>query len=186
MSNLRETSRVVSVVVTLAAVLALGGCAGLQPGGASKASTKPAQKTATRPKAPSAPAAAPASTPVSSASGGYAVTFGISARTSRLGAVQFDARARGAGSWQGAGAKVACRNVSGAAMMACNNKGLGLLSCALIDPKGIGTPKDLVSCSFHSSKAISAGDFTVKVTDASSPDMKPVGVSVAVTRVTGN
>jgi hypothetical protein len=70
-------------------------------------------------------------------------------------------------------------------MMACNNKGGGLLSCALIDPKGIATPKELVTCRFGASKPVGVGDFSVKVTDASGPDMKPVGVSVVVTRVTG-
>lgn len=168
----------VTFVVVVAALVA-SGCAGLQTGSPST----PAQKTATRPKAPTtAPAPAPTA---ASASGAYSVTFGISARTSRLGAVQFDARAK-SGNWQGAGASVSCRNVSGAAMMACNNKGGGLLSCALIDPNGIATPKDLVTCRIAASKAVGAGDFSVKVTDASSPAMKPVGVSVVVTRVSGN
>jgi hypothetical protein len=173
--------------VVVVAVLIVGGCAGLQTGGSSKPASTPAQKTATRPKAPAtAPAPAPSVAPAAaSASGTYSVTFGINARTSRLGAVQFDARAK-SGNWQGAGASVSCRNVSGAAMMACNNKGGGLLSCALIDPNGIVTPKDLVTCRISASKAVSAGDFSVKVTDASSPAMKPVGVSVVVTRVAGN
>jgi hypothetical protein len=68
-------------------------------------------------------------------------------------------------------------------MMACNNKGGGMVSCALIDPKGIATPKDLVACRFISSKAVDAAEFTVKVTDASSPELNPVGVNVVVTRV---
>ena len=172
--------------LALVAALVVSGCAGSQSGGSSTAASAPAQKTATRAKTPSAaPAKAPAAAPAAaSASGAYSVTFGISARTSRLGAVQFDARTK-SGSWQGAGASVACRNVSGAAMMACNNKGGGLLSCALIDQKGIATPKDLVTCRVTASKAVGAADFSVKVTDASNPDMKPVGVSVVVTRVTG-
>ena len=178
-----------SPILVLMASLLLSGCAGMQSGGASKSTAGTAQKTATRPKTPgaqpAAPTAAPAAAPSASASGAYAVTFGINARTSRLGAVQFDARAKGAGGWQGAGGAVACRNVSGAAMMACNNKGGGLLSCALIDPNGIGTPKELVTCRFGASKPVGAGDFSVKVTDSSSPDMKPVPVSVVVTRVTG-
>lgn len=141
--------------------------------------------TSTRANAPSTATAAPApsATLASSASGTYAVTFGIRARTGVLGAVQFDARSKAGGSWQGAGGAVACRNISGAAMMACNNKGGGLLSCALIDPKGIATPKDLVTCRLVSGKAVSAGDVAVKVTDASKPDMKAVDVSVVVTQV---
>jgi hypothetical protein len=171
-----------SCSVAVAALIA-SGCAGLQTGG----SSAPAQKTATRPKAPpAAPARAPSAAPAApSASGTYAVTFSITARTSRLGAVQFDARAKN-GNWQGAGASVACSNVSGAAMMACNNKGGGLLSCALIDPNRIATPKDLVTCRLATSKAVGAADFAVKVTDASSPAMKPVGVSVVVSRVAAN
>ena len=170
----------------VAATVALTGCAALQTGGSSQPPATAAKNTAAKAATASAPQKAPAAAPASSASGVYSVTFGISARTSRLGAVQFDAKAKGASGWQGAGAAVACRNVSGAAMMACNNKGGGLLSCALIDPSGIGTPKDLVTCRFSSSKAVGAGDFTIKVTDASSPDMKPVAVSVVVTRVAGH
>jgi hypothetical protein len=164
------------------AVLGVTGCGSLQFDGSST------QTTSTHAQAPSRPAAAaaPSAAAASSASGVYSVTFGIRARTSRLGAVQFDAKAKGPGSWQGSGGAVACRNVSGAAMMACNNKGGGLLSCALIDPKGIATPKDLVTCRFASGQSIGAGDFSVKVTDASNPDMKPVSVSVAVTHVAAN
>lgn len=178
--------RGVSFVVVVAALIA-SGCAGFQTGGSSTTASTPAQKTGTRSKpTATAPASAPSAPPAAaSASGAYSVTFGISARTSRLGAVQFDARAK-SGNWQGAGASVSCRNVSGAAMMACNNKGGGLLSCALIDPNGIAPPKDLVTCRISASKAVGAGDFSVKVTDASSPAMKPVGVSVVVTRVAGN
>lgn len=172
-----------SVAALLAAVL-VAGCAGLQSSGAGKTTSASAQSSGTRAKPPgtTSAAATPKAAPAASASGAYAVTFGIPSRTSRLGAVQFDARAK-SGGWQGAGASVACRNVSGAAMMACNNKGGGLLSCALIDPKGISTPKDLVICRVRASKAVGAGDFSVKVTDASGPDMRPVGVSVVVTRV---
>lgn len=169
--------------VTLLASISLTGCGVLQHE-ASTPAPKAATVAKTQPAARAAPTTAPASAAVQKkGSGAYSVTFGIRARTSHLGAVQFDARAKGAGNWQGSGGAVACRNISGAAMMACNNKGGGMVSCALIDPKGIATPKDLVACRFISSKAVDAAEFTVKVTDASSPELNPVGVNVVVTRV---
>jgi len=173
MTNPCTASRVVSFVLPLAAALCVTACGAMQSSGSGKTAGVTPPKTTPKP-------------PPTSASGVYSVTFGVSARTSRLGAVQFDAKAKSSGGWQGAGASVACQNISGAAMMACNNKGGGLLSCALIDQNGIATPRDLVTCRFTAAKPVGAGDFSVKVTDASSPDMKPVNVNIAVTKVTGH
>jgi hypothetical protein len=133
------------------------------------------------------PAARPApSAPTPSASGGYTVTFGVGNRVGRLGAVQFEASAKGGADWQGSAASVSCRNASGAAMMACNDKGGGKLSCAFVDAKGIGTPIALVSCRLSSSKPVAPSDFAIKVVDASSPDMKPAKASVVVSSVSAN
>ena len=142
--------------------------------------------TASRAPAPTNAPATPSAPAAASASGGYTVTFGVSNRVGRLGAVQFEATAKGSADWQGAAASVACRNVSGAAMMACNDRGSGRLSCAIIDQKGIATPMSLVSCRISAAKSLAAGDFAVKVVDASSPDMKPAKPSVVVTAVTAN
>jgi len=71
-------------------------------------------------------------------------------------------------------------------MMACNDKGGGRLSCAFVDPKGVGTPIDLVACRLTSSKPVAAADFAIKVVDASSPDMKPAKASVVVRGVATN
>jgi hypothetical protein len=143
------------------------------------------KQTASRPPAESAPAM-PKAPATAGTSGAYTVTFGVGNRVGRLGAVQFEATTKGSADWQGAAASVACRNVSGAAMMACNDKGGGRLSCAFVDQKGIGTPVSLVSCRIASAKPIAASDFAIKVVDASSPDMKPARASVVVTAVTAN
>ena len=100
-----------------------------------------------------------------------------------MGAVQFDVKSKVPGNWKGDAAKVACTDLASAAMHTCNNKGKGSLSCALIDPNGIGTPTALARCAFQSGKPVSAADFTVKVVDASNTAMKRVNVSVVVTDV---
>jgi hypothetical protein len=121
-------------------------------------------------------------TPASSRSGVYAVTFGVRGG-GRLGAIQFEARPRKAGRWQGRGADVACANVAGAGMHACNQKSNGVLSCGLIDTNGIPASSDLVRCVFESDTPVSAGDFSIRVVDASNTATKPVRAEVLVTRV---
>jgi len=112
------------------------------------------------------------------------ITFGVTSRSGRLGAVQFDARAAGI-SWAGAGKSVACRNISGAAMHACNDKGGGLLTCAVIDPKGFGSPTNLVSCDLESAGGVDASAFSIKVIDASDAKANAASVTVGVTNLTG-
>ena len=160
------------VSVALALVSASCGALTTSP---SAPPAKAGASAASKPAPPTAP-------PAASKSGTYTVTFGVANRVGRLGAVQFEATVKG--DWQGAAASVQCRNVSGAAMMACNDKGGGHLSCAFVDPKGLATPLSLVTCRLASSKPVAASDFSVKVVDASSPDMKPARASVAVTSVT--
>jgi hypothetical protein len=132
------------------------------------------------------PETRPAAAPAASGSGVYTVTFGVDNRAGRLGAVQFEARVGAGADWQGAGASVSCRNSSGASMMACNDKGGGVLSCAFVDTAGVSTPCSLVTCRIVSPKPIAASDFKIKVVDASSPDMKPAKASVVVTSVAGS
>jgi hypothetical protein len=118
-----------------------------------------------------------------SALGVYAVTFGVRSGGGRLGAIQFEARPRHSGRWQGRGAKVACANITGAAMHACNEKSNGVLTCGLIDTNGIPASSDLVRCVFESDTPVSASDFSVRVVDASNTATKPVHAEVLVTRV---
>lgn len=174
-----RTLEALSVVV----VLLLSGCSPTSPLGGGASHSAPQRATSRDPaKASGGPEAAGA--PAASASGRYSVTFAVTSRSGRLGAVQFDARA--SGDWQGTGGSVACRNVAGAAMMACNDKGGGLLTCALIDQGGIPTPKRLVVCSLSSSKPVSAGAISVRVVDASTPGMKPASPTVSVAEVRAN
>jgi hypothetical protein len=120
-----------------------------------------------------------------SASGAYAVTFGVRNNAGRLGALQFTVRPREGGSWQGDGANVACRSLAGQSMHACNEKSGSELSCGFVDTNGISTPADIVTCTFESSKAVSGADFSIKVIDATNTAIKPVKADVQVTRVTG-
>jgi hypothetical protein len=118
------------------------------------------------------------------AAGVYAVTFGVKNNAGRLGALQFSVRPRDAGTWQGDGANVACRSLTGGAMHACNEKSQAELSCGFVDTKGIATPSDLVTCTFQSTKGISKDDFSITVIDATNTAIKPVKADVQVTRVT--
>jgi hypothetical protein len=133
--------------------------------------------------APAPAAAGPSGAKTSSKSGVYAVTFGVKGGAGTLGAVQFDASAKGGGHWQGDGAKVDCTNLVKSAMHACNEKG-PVLSCGLIDTKGFATPVDVVTCRFASSAPVASGDFSVKTVDASNTASKPVRAQVVVTAVT--
>jgi hypothetical protein len=115
--------------------------------------------------------------------GAYAITFGVKNNAGRLGALQFTVRPRDAGTWQGEGANVACRSLTGQAMHACNEKSQAVLSCGFVDTKGIKTPGDLVTCTFRSTKGISKDDFSIKVIDATDVAIKRVNADVEVTRV---
>lgn len=183
---MKATQRSVSrALLSLTAGFVLAACSSLGSTAAPK-QTATSAPAASRAPAPTKAPATPSAPAAASASGGYTVTFGVGNRIGPLGAVQFEAIAKGSADWQGAAASVACRNISGAAMMACNDRGSGRLSCAFIDQKGIATPVSLVSCRISAAKALAAGDFAVKVIDASSPDMKPAKPSVVVTAVTTN
>jgi hypothetical protein len=154
-----------SIAITIS--LVLPGCNDLLPMAGKRATTS----------RPAEPAGA------EDGAGSYSVTLGVTNRAGRLGALQFDVRTKGKGGWRGSGGSVACRNVSGAGMMACNNKGRGLLSCALVDEAGIATPTDLVVCKATSSGRLTVEDFDVKVVDATAPDVRPVKATVSVTKV---
>jgi hypothetical protein len=158
-------------IALIASLLVLPGCAELSSGNFGGT-----QSTSTPSPSDGKPATA-------GPSGAYAVTLGVKNNAGRLGAIQFTARARGAGSWQGAGANVACTNLTGRSMHACNGNG-SELSCGLIDTNGISTPTDLVTCTFKSSAAVSSVDFSVQVVDATNTATKPVKADVVVTKVT--
>lgn len=177
-----KITRTRSLALTLACAIAA--CGPLATSSSSKKPASPAPAP-TKTAAPSK-AATPSTAPTASASGGYTVTFGVGNKVGRLGAVQFEVTAKGGADWQGSAASVGCRNVSGASMMACNDKGGGRLSCAFVDQKGVATPTDLVVCKLTSSKPVAASDFAIKVVDASSPEMKPAKASVVVRGVTAN
>ena len=135
--------------------------------------------TQARPQPSASQPAADTGAKTSSASGVYAITFGVRSG-SKLGAVQFDAR--GSGDWQGSGDKVACSSLVSGSMHACNDKGGGVLSCGLINTSGIPGGADLVRCDFASKSPVSAGDFSVRVIDASNTATKPVSANVVVKR----
>ena len=70
-----------------------------------------------------------------------------------------------------------------ASLHACNDKKGGSLSCAVVDTTGFAGPTALMECSFKSRNAVSAGDFSVRVVDASGPDLAPVDARVVVAGV---
>ena len=114
----------------------------------------------------------------------YAVRFDLGKTSGPLGALQFDVNYHGgSGGWLGAGGGAACTWLVSAAIHACNDKRGGDLTCALVDTTGITGPAALMECSFKSRNSVAAGDFSVNVTDVSTPDLKPADARVVVSGV---
>lgn len=168
-----------AIVATVAFATVLSGCNGGGSGESAKAVTNTETPTSDAASAPDAKAEATAP----AGSDKYAVTVGIASESGKVGAIQFNVKTTSAGGFDGMRDKVACANVSGAAMLACNNKGKSGLSCAAIDPEGIATPVGLVRCDFFVDGSVAASDFSVEVVDASNPAMEPVEIEVSVTEI---
>jgi len=114
----------------------------------------------------------------------YGVRFDLAATNGPLGALQFDVKySGGSGGWLGAGGGAACTFLVAAAIHACNDKRGGDLTCAVVDTTGISGPVALMECSFKSRNSIATGDFSVNVTDASTPDLQPTDARVFVSGV---
>lgn len=175
LTGFRSATFALAAAVSL--TMALSGCESGGSGESAKAVTH--TETPTSESAPAGKSEAGAAT----GSDKYSVTVGISSNSGKVGAVQFNVRTTSSGGFDGQRDKVACSNVSGAAMLACNNKGAPGLSCAAIDPEGITTPVGLVRCDFLVDGSLSASDFSVEVVDASNPAMEAVEIEVSVTDV---
>jgi hypothetical protein len=114
----------------------------------------------------------------------YGVRFELAQTSGPLGALQFDVNySGGSGGWLGAGGGAACTWLVSAAIHACNDKRGGDLTCALVDTNGIAGPLALMECTFKSRNSVAAGDFSVRVTDASTPDLEPADARVFVSGV---
>jgi len=114
----------------------------------------------------------------------YGVRFDLAATQGPLGALQFDVKYHGgSGGWLGAGGGAACTWLVSAAIHACNDKRGGDLTCAVVDTNGVSGPAGLMECSFKSRNSVAAGDFSVNVTDASTPDLNPADARVFVSGV---
>jgi hypothetical protein len=114
----------------------------------------------------------------------YGIRFDVGPTDGPIGALQIEVDHTGtSGAWLGAKAGVACRWMVSASLHACNDKGGGKLSCAVVDTTGFTGPTGLMECSFKSKNAVSASDFTVDVVDASSPGLEPIDVRVVVAGV---
>jgi hypothetical protein len=114
----------------------------------------------------------------------YVVSFQLGQTAGPLGALQFDVDYNaGNGGWLGAGARADCRWLVAAALHACNDKRGGSLTCAIVDTNGFSGPTPLMECTFRTRNSLAAGDFSVRVTDASDPDLKPADARVSVAGV---
>lgn len=114
----------------------------------------------------------------------YGVRFDLAATQGPLGALQFDINyTGGSGGWLGAGGGAGCTWLVPAAIKACNDKRGGDLTCALVDTNGIAGPATILECIFKSRNSVAAGDFSVRVTDASTPDLQPADARVVVSGV---
>jgi hypothetical protein len=114
----------------------------------------------------------------------YGIRFDLAAASGPVGALQVEIDYNGGGGgWLGAGGTVACRWMVSASLHACNDNRGGNLKCAVVDTTGFAAPTALMECSFKSRNAVSAGDFSVNVVDASGPDLAPVDARVVVAGV---
>jgi hypothetical protein len=114
----------------------------------------------------------------------YGVRFDLAQTSGPLGALQFDVNySGGSGGWLGAGGGADCTWLVSVAIKACNDKRGGDLTCALVDTTGITGPLALMECTFKSRNSVAAGDFSVRVTDASTPDLQPADARVFVSGV---
>lgn len=114
----------------------------------------------------------------------YGVRFDLGPTQGPLGALQFDVKYHGgSGGWLGAGGGAACTWLVSAAIHACNDKRGGDLTCAVVDTNGVSGPTGLMECSFKSRNSVAAGDFSVNVTDASTPGLEPADARVLVSGV---
>jgi hypothetical protein len=111
----------------------------------------------------------------------FEVLFALEVSVQPLGALQFDVRYLGrSGDWAGAGAGASCAWLLDADLHACNDKGGGEMTCAVVDPEGFRGPIDLMRCGFRSNDEVEVEDFRVRVTDASTPWLAPVRATVIV------
>jgi len=114
----------------------------------------------------------------------YGVRFDLAETNGSVGALQFDVKYHGgSGGWLGAGGGAACTWLVAAAMHVCNDKRGGDLTCAVVDTTGVSGPVALMECSFKSRNSVAAGDFSVNVTDASTPELQPTDARVFVSGV---
>jgi hypothetical protein len=116
------------------------------------------------------------------------VEFQLLETVEALGALQFDVHYYGGrGGWVGGGSGADCRWLVDASLHACNDKRGRVLTCAVVDTSGFGFPGPipLLECDFRSSEpGIDTADFTVTVTDASTPHLVPADATVVVSSVT--
>jgi hypothetical protein len=114
----------------------------------------------------------------------YAIRFDLKQTAGPVGALQVEVDyTGGSGAWLGAKGKVDCRWTVAASLTACNDKGRGRLSCAVVDQTGFTGPTPLMECTFKSKNAVTAGDFRVDVVDSSGVDLEPIEARVVVAGV---
>ncbi len=115
----------------------------------------------------------------------YTVVFDVAETERAVGALQFEVTTRDAsGDWIGGKADVDCSWIVEGTLAACNDKGRGVLACAVVDSTGFDGPASLIECGFETSDSVTADSFLVQVGDASGLDLNPVNVTVFVSSVT--
>jgi hypothetical protein len=100
----------------------------------------------------------------------YDITVGVTRGAGKLAALQFDVRYTGDGAWLGSAGSVVCSTHPRVALATYNDRGGSWLSAAMIDLEGFDAVGPITTCRLKSSDAADAGDFSVTVIDASTPD----------------
>jgi hypothetical protein len=117
----------------------------------------------------------------------YSVVFDLVEAERPAAALQFDITHPGlTGGWLGAAGDVDCRWLVTSNARACNDRGNGILSCAVVNSAGLEAPVSILECGFASyDLVLVASDFDVTVVDASGVDLQPIEVFVSASSVTG-
>jgi hypothetical protein len=117
----------------------------------------------------------------------YDVTFTVASDdpATLIGALQIEVEHPGAsGTWLARQNSTECRWLAEIDLQACNAGSNRLLKCAAVSSDGFAASGAILECGFASNDPVTPDVFTVRVVDASGPDLAPIDVTVAASAVT--
>jgi hypothetical protein len=112
----------------------------------------------------------------------YTVYVDVESATDEIGAIQLDLGYAGSpGEFVGTHANVDCRSRVGSHRAYNDDEATSTLSLGFVSLNGFSAPISLVRCRYRSlEEAPVPGDFTITITDASTPDFEEIDVTLKV------